>query len=587
MACAACARASGGACRPQYTWSWTGDPAENDRGTFYPGLQAVRGLDVLLSPGVTTVARWGQSNWPALLVRSRSGGVRATTRARRNRMCHLWQNASVHHSWPILLGCPGWDRKAHGAEAKCATQTAVFRSECSFVDFAAPPHGWHVKGTIYNARQWFRLDQSKTPPAACHSKRTLRLSAFGTSVGVFAHQTGHFVAEQLAHLLLLHDTIPAGVPILAINSPVTRRYLQPLFDSAVVPRDRVWLEWPLALTSTTIHAASVYAVGSSYFGYVTAGERTIRRARAAYTAAFSAGVSPGFRSAADLTGLEAGAAAASNAPGKAPGKTPGRASPGGRRAGQPAGAVPRHVLLIHRGKGADRSLLNSSAVEATIRSAIRRSEFRHLPLRRWSPSQLGLWHDMDAFRSAALIIAPHGAGLANLIFAAPRTPVIEVCFDNTKLPLFPNAPLGMDCPDMYALQGVHLGLPYWVVTAAGVHASPMAADLPQLSEAVTQALGTTRAGQQQRSEGERTEVDRVLDRAGHHRASSASRRQLRWHANGSSSLRRVGRHGVNDSIGMPTVPAVAEAQVERCGAPGCSDCCEGTIYPPTLASPCA
>ena len=35
---------------------------------------------------------------------------------------------------------------------------------------------------------------------------------------MFPWQTGHFVTEQLAHVLLLHDSIPPGVRILVINS---------------------------------------------------------------------------------------------------------------------------------------------------------------------------------------------------------------------------------------------------------------------------------------------------------------------------------------------------------------------------------
>ena len=37
-----------------------------------------------------------------------------------------------------------------------------------------------------------------------------------------------------------------------------------------------------------------------------------------------------------------------------------------------------------------------------------------------------------AFRRAAVIIAPHGAGLANIVFASVGTPVVEICFDDTN-----------------------------------------------------------------------------------------------------------------------------------------------------------
>lgn len=59
-----------------------------------------------------------------------------------------------------------------------------------------------------------------------------------------------------------------------------------------------------------------------------------------------------------------------------------------------------------------------------------------------------------------------------MVLISAGTPVIEVCFDNSNA-LFPQLPAGMDCPEMYALEGINLGLPYWVVTATGVHSSPM------------------------------------------------------------------------------------------------------------------
>ena len=131
-----------------------------------------------------------------------------------------------------------------------------------------------------------------------------------------------------------------------------------------------------------------------------------------------------------------------------------------------------------------------------------------------------------AFRRAALIIAPHGAGLANIAFASVGTPVIEICFDDTNA-LFPSRPRGIECPDMYALLGINLGLPYWVTIAQGVHSSPMEADIEQLQEVTAQAL--------------------------------------LW---------------VTRSPGAMT----RDAGGQRCGEGFCSDCCDGEAYPPTVAA---
>ena len=48
----------------------------------------------------------------------------------------------------------------------------------------------------------------------------------------------------------------------------------------------------------------------------------------------------------------------------------------------------------------------------------------------------------------------------------------------------------MQCPPMYGVMGVNLGLPYWVVTGRGTYGSPMDADLPQIEAAAAAALAT-------------------------------------------------------------------------------------------------
>eukprot|EP00966_Prymnesium_polylepis_P165435 3824501-Prymnesium_polylepis.1 len=105
-ACTACQAASGGRCEGRYGWSWTESPAANDVTTSLPGLRAVRGIEMLSELDVTTVARWRQSNWAAL-VRSGRASVRAASPARRRALCQLWKGSNQYHSWPILLGCPG------------------------------------------------------------------------------------------------------------------------------------------------------------------------------------------------------------------------------------------------------------------------------------------------------------------------------------------------------------------------------------------------------------------------------------------------------------------------------------------------
>ena len=83
------------------------------------------------------------------------------------------------------------------------------------------------------------------------------------------------------------------------------------------------------------------------------------------------------------------------------------------------------------------------------------------------------------WQRAALVVAPHGAGLSNMLFAPAGCPVIEICYDEVK---------GMICPAMYAALGANLHLPYWVVSARGGYTSSLLVDPAILFAAATQAL---------------------------------------------------------------------------------------------------
>ena len=486
-ACAVC-RAGGGAggrgqCKRAYGWNWTADPQVNELSTSIAGLRIVRGLEALAEPDVATVATWRQSNWPAHV---RAG--RGAHAVHKRRLCSMWRGANWYHSWPIALDCPGWGSREFEREPQCGTTTAIFRLSCAYMDFSAAAQGEAVQvpGSIYDATRWFRLDQSRTPPNVCAGSaaepRVVRLEAFGTSVGVNAPQVAHWVSEQLPVVLLLHDALPAGVPILVVDSPAARRYLRVLVDLGVLPAERLWFESPASLADTTFHAAHLYVAASSYFSFVIAGDRNARRVRSAFAPALPWWL-----------GLE---------------------------------PAPKYVLLLNRGNeyGLPRSIANNKGVVQSLRRAIRGASRpaaraltlygsgRRLPWQRatedskvgWSPAlrpRRGLAQDVAIVRRAALIVAPHGAGLVNILFASPGAAVIEICFDNdgarVREPSFPKGllnlsdaglPLSPVCPDMLVMLGLNLGLDYSVVSASGTTFTPMLVHLPMLEEAAGAAL---------------------------------------------------------------------------------------------------
>ena len=223
-------------------------------------------------------------------------------------------------------------------------------------------------------------------------------------------------------------------------------YHSPLIDSGVASEGR-FLFTPLKPDGTTVRADKVYTVVNSHYSNVMSGDAALRLARDAFA---------------------------------------------------PAGALPisqrSHVLLVER-PGRSRRMLNRAAVTQALRSAI--AEFssssegsahaesvRRLQLLSWRADPRNVSADLDAWRRAAVVVAAHGAGLSNMLFASEGTPVIEVCYDdngnaNTR---------GMLCPAMYASMASNLGLPYWVTTGAGTYGTPMTVDLAQLRTAAMHAL---------------------------------------------------------------------------------------------------
>ena len=310
---------------------------------------------------------------------------------------------------------------------------------------------------------------------------------------------------------MLHANLPPHVPIIVMDCPVTRRYLQPLLDSGVVPPGRVRFQ-PLKADGTVVRAGAVYTLLNSHFSNVFNGDvgsppRADRHTphRAEATPGRAGATPPGADRRARTICIRPPPAPHLHPPARVPrpGATPLRYRVL-RAAYSPGGPVPSPrrttIVLIDRGRGKSRSFSNVEAVEAAIGRAVGRHEggsggggggrgVGALRVVRWRPNLRNVTDDVEAFRHAALIVAPHGAGLSNMLFAAEGTPVIEVCYDD----LGNKASKSMFCPAMYAAMAANLHNPYWVVTGAGTYTSPMRVDLAQLDAALQQALAALAA----------------------------------------------------------------------------------------------
>lgn len=434
-ACERCKAAGGGTCKSRWSWRWTASLAENDQLTDLPGMQIVRGVDALAAKNVDIVARFNESNWPGIIRELAPGLVRAASAADRDHLCRLWAKEHWYQSWTVLLSCPGV--RATEYEPPCTNIGGVVAIPCAAIDLTSDPTS---AGDVYDATRWFRVTHSQHQPEVCKASRTVHLPAVGSAISVYPTAVGHFVPEQLPNVLLLHAHLPAGVPILVPDSPVAKRYLQPLMTTGQAAAGR-FLFQPLRSDGTVVRADTVYTVVNSHFSNVMNGDVGYRTARGFYN---------------------------------------------------PNGPVPlskrSHVLLIDRSGKASRSIRNARQVidllEAKIGEHAKELSGSALKVATWRPSPGNITADVEAFRHAALIVAPHGAGLANILFAAEGTPVVEICYDETRV---------MVCPAMYGAMAVNLHMPYWVVTGSGGYGTSMHADLRQLSLAVEEALHTVQS----------------------------------------------------------------------------------------------
>ncbi len=123
---------------------------------------------------------------------------------------------------------------------------------------------------------------------------------------------------------------------------------------------------------------------------------------------------------------------------------------------------PVRRLLISRSAAAYRQLIN----EAELFEALAPIGFERVWL-----EDLPFAEQVALFQSAAAIVAPHGAGLANIVFCAPETKLVELFLPDEKL-------------DYYQIISAHLGLNYAAVIGDRVEIEPSVVQFGQASRVV-------------------------------------------------------------------------------------------------------
>jgi len=133
------------------------------------------------------------------------------------------------------------------------------------------------------------------------------------------------------------------------------------------------------------------------------------------------------------------------------------------------GVVPDQVVVIHREKGHSRSLRNEDDVIKMIESKGEKVKL-FIPSKSFSD-------DIRLFRTAKAVVAPHGAGLFNVLWTPQGTPVMEFGYTT-----------GMEFPDEYFEVSVASGRRYFCSIADGDYGTPLQVNIAEADQIFTKMV---------------------------------------------------------------------------------------------------
>ena len=135
--------------------------------------------------------------------------------------------------------------------------------------------------------------------------------------------------------------------------------------------------------------------------------------------------------------------------------------------GVPDAASRPRKIFISRASAKRRRLLNEDAVWSLIKPA---------GFQRVQMEELTFEDQVALMRETAVLLAPHGAGLTNMVFCPPGTRVVEI------------ADLGFPNPNFYALASA-MGHRYWLLPATSIgNSHPLEKDLRVDPEVIRDVL---------------------------------------------------------------------------------------------------
>lgn len=311
--------------------------------------------------------------------------------------------------------------------------------------YVSPPtcHG-DVPGQPFMDGYAFRLSDWINPVHGCHHNPP-HVSRTGhpieeydelisTLLSSYPTANGHFVVQTLPRILILLQKAPRTAKVLIQLGGVADKFIQLLIMQGLLTHERI----------------VPYNGGHVYFGRrLWFADFTLQQYADFHTRCTLATVENYFDAAVDLV---------------PPLPPPFPAGP--------------YVVLIRRFPGGARSVSNEQEVVHALASHFGPAGTRVQVFESTAETAHGLLEEMRLFRGAALVVAPHGAGLFNMLWTRPGTPVLEFGYKT-----------GMPWPYQYWDIARLTGRRYCAVLADGDYGSPMRVPIDQLKQVLRMCVG--------------------------------------------------------------------------------------------------
>jgi len=359
--------------------------------------------------------------------------------------------------WKGILHCDGnhwgyWG--TYGKTAQCDAEHSIVMVTCGNLDGLGEHH------SVYTTKTLLSYSHYMNPPSPCqHAKgKVIEFDKLVVTGQVYPAAVGHFVPQVLPRLIWVSSLLPDDVKVLVhsagtagpdglVSKPggIVQRYLEPLFAAKLLDRNR--FVFVPQNQNAVYHAMQLYVPIPSHFEHIIHNAKGHNFARIVLLRAL--------------------------------------------QAKKPQTQIPRDyrdkdiILVIHR--TGTRAINNEGNMIKGIQNLLDTDPrfspgafFKHkLVIETFKPNP-DVLDDVNMFDRAAMVVAPHGAGLANMMFASAGVPVLEICYESQET---------MQCPNMYYLQAITLGLPYWSLVNPGSYESKITANVGQVTKIVSTALG--------------------------------------------------------------------------------------------------